>query len=787
MRTIVLFFAMLLGTTLLGQAYNIELVGHVPYDDRGNDIWGYVDAQGREYAIVGTGNSTDLYRLEDPSNPELVYTVPGADGIWRDMKNVGDYLYITTDQGADGLLVIDMTNVDSIKHNFYKPQVLVNGSMQSLDRIHNLYADDHYVYIAGINGVGGVIILDALANPTEPEIVGYTTRAYSHDVYVIDTFLYSSEIYIGELGIYSIADPSNPVLLATQPTTTDFTHNAWTSPDHNFVFTTDERANAFVDSYDITDLSEIRRIDMFQPYRPGAAPSIPHNTHYHNGFLVTSWYEDGLVIMDASRPSNLVEIGSYDTWENPTEGEFNGCWGAYPYLPSGLILANDINSGLYIFRAEYSRAAYFEGLVLDSLTREPVGGATVEILDAFPNRALSGINGAFKTGLAEAGTFRARVRHPEYNTKIVEIQLENGVVTDATVELTQSVLAGSVVALADNSSIANAQVAIVNPETQQAIYAMTDDSGNFSALVDGAQDYEIYAAKWGYKGAKIDAASIDGEPIVVELEEGYQDDFFVDLGWTITSDASAGIWERGVPSGTFDDGTPSNPGMDADSDLGFECYATGNNGGGLGADDVDSGSTILTSPEFEAPSVSDAVIELNLDFSIWFYNCCGSGSPDDELILVLKTADEEYIIDEISQSTAGWEQYSVKITEDDFDLRSKLQFEVQVGDLGDGHIVEAGLDAWNAVFTAIPNSVEEVALEGLQVQPNPISDQLVISHDGEHVEGYVEILDVLGNRMYTDKYTTNMSIATGEWTSGVYFLRIVSNNSTSQTLRVLKQ
>ena len=35
----------------LGQNYNMELLGHLPYDVELSDVWGYVDEEGNEYAL----------------------------------------------------------------------------------------------------------------------------------------------------------------------------------------------------------------------------------------------------------------------------------------------------------------------------------------------------------------------------------------------------------------------------------------------------------------------------------------------------------------------------------------------------------------------------------------------------------------------------------------------------------------------------------------------------------------------------------------------------------------
>ena len=62
-----------------------------------NDIWGWVDSSGNEYAIVGMNNGTSIIDLSDPLSPQEVLFVPGMNSIWRDIKTYGHYAYVTTD------------------------------------------------------------------------------------------------------------------------------------------------------------------------------------------------------------------------------------------------------------------------------------------------------------------------------------------------------------------------------------------------------------------------------------------------------------------------------------------------------------------------------------------------------------------------------------------------------------------------------------------------------------------------------------------------------------------
>ena len=142
------------------------------------------------------------------------------------------------------------------------------------------------------------------------------------------------------MGIYDVTDKQNITQLATQPTPYNFTHNVWVNAENTVAFTTDEKANAPVAAYDITDLNDIRELDQFRPVATLNENVIPHNTHTWNNWLITSYYTDGGIIADASRPENIIEVGNWDSFLGGNGG-FNGAWGAYPFLPSGLVLLSD--------------------------------------------------------------------------------------------------------------------------------------------------------------------------------------------------------------------------------------------------------------------------------------------------------------------------------------------------------------------------------------------------------------------------------------------------------------
>jgi MYXO-CTERM domain-containing protein len=61
-------------------------------------------------------------------------------------------------------------------------------------------------------------------------------------------------------------------------------------------------------------------------------------------------YTRGMTVLDISNTADPKEVGFFDTFPVSDNTSFNGAWGVYPYLPSGVILISDISSGLYVVR-----------------------------------------------------------------------------------------------------------------------------------------------------------------------------------------------------------------------------------------------------------------------------------------------------------------------------------------------------------------------------------------------------------------------------------------------------
>jgi len=729
-----------------------QFVSQVSHEISSNDIWGYVDQNGTEYAVIGTDSDARIYSLEDISNPELVAQIEGAESVWRDYKSYDNYIYQITQRGSDGLTIIDMSEApDNITSLFFNPTLTVSGNDAVLRTCHNLFIDEEagIAFLAGCNnGVGGILMFDLTQDPLNPAFIGAVDERYSHDVIVRRDTLFSSEINEGNLGIYDISDPASPQLISRTRTTSSFTHNAWYSDDGRYIFTTDERANSTVDAYDISNINNPILVDTYLP-KPNEG-IIPHNTHYIDGYLVTSWYTEGIIVIDAHRPDNLVRVAQFDTFLGDGTG-FQGCWGAYPYLPSGAVLASDRSNGLFVLDIDYQRASYLEGSVYDAISGAPINGAQITIVDDTKTTELSRADGEYKMGTAEPGNFDVIVSHPDYESVTITLSLRQGTVIPQDFMLFR---AGSIISarglVIDEAGdpIPNAELTIENDF--RAVATSTDEDGSYESLLL-AETFTLRAAAWGYKGRELTIEVVDENIQPVVLERGFEDDFFVDLGWTISGDAFTGVWERDIPTATFFQGLTSNPDVDLPGDIGEHAYVTGNVGLNAGADDVDNGTTTLTSPPIDVDGVRNPIIEV----TPWFFNDGGLGQPlDDTLTISLiyedMVTDVHKIFNQVGEG-GRWRE-PVQIFVDSIYKRAKtVSLMISVSDQTDsGHLVEAGIDRFRMFEGPTPDFPTNQEEIDVVLSPNPNDGFFYIDIFTNEEVSQVRVFDITGQEILED-------------------------------------
>jgi Secretion system C-terminal sorting domain len=104
---------------------------------------------------------------------------------------------------------------------------------------------------------------------------------------------------------------------------------------------------------DVSDLSDITvpPSQMFSSIllAPGHTNSIAHNPFIREDLLFISYYHDGVQVYNISNPDSIYRVAYYDTnTDNTNYNGYLGCWGVYPFLSSGIIIASDINKGLFV-------------------------------------------------------------------------------------------------------------------------------------------------------------------------------------------------------------------------------------------------------------------------------------------------------------------------------------------------------------------------------------------------------------------------------------------------------
>ena len=209
------------------------------------------------------------------------------------------------------------------------------------------------------------------------------------------------------------------------------------------------------------------------------------------------------------------------------------------------------------------------------------------------------------------------------------------------------------------------------------------------------------------------AVSAWSEPEIV-----FSDDATDDPGWTVSGDATDGIWERGIPNGG--NGRP-------ESDCGTDnwCWMTENRTGG--GDDVDGGSTILTSPRI------DATDTLEISYCWWYRNMGGGDNVEDD-IWVVNVSDDDgatwTLLHETGTTgpdvTGNWQTSIFSLVDlPDFEINELFRIQFVASDLNQTSRVEAAID-----------NVEMIRID---CSEQPCDGDL----DGDGIVGTNEILAVL--------------------------------------------
>jgi choice-of-anchor B domain-containing protein len=557
------FAAAALGATLMAAppadaavSRNVTLLAHQDdYSATGlySACWSYVHHDGREYAVIGHQLGTAIYNITDPASPYSVGYIAGANSIWREMKQYRDWIYVTT-EGVSGLQVIRMTDPEN--------PVLANTYNLTFNQAHTLTIDTTraLLFANGTRKDGttpndrGMRIL-SLASPEAPVEVGFynpdptnfVDAWYVHDSHIVGTRLYLSCIYGGFVRVLETADPANPIEIAAWTYPGAFTHNAWATTDEHFLFVTDEVKGQPLKVFDISTLAA--------PVQVGAVTSNPdaivHNVHIAQDTAFCSNYSEGVRLLDITDPATPAEFGYYDTFPGQPGSVFDGCWDVTPPYPSGVFIASDRQSGLYVMRP-VPLYGTLKLKVRDSATTDPVPGATARLLgagDSLSTPAHGNVRFA-----PSVGPDVAEVRKFGYETATVLFNAQAGVPESVTVNFVKkpvSSLGGAITAVADGLPLEGAELALAYTPFETT----TDPAGAyaFPEVPSGQHRLEILRA--GFVPAErwlwLPGNSAETQSAAL-LKAAWYDSADANLGWTLSApgdNATGGLWLRADPVG----------------------------------------------------------------------------------------------------------------------------------------------------------------------------------------------------------------------------------------------
>lgn len=416
-----LLFLFCFSTLSFSQSLNTRLVGHVTYKEQCSDVWGYADSAGNEYAIVGRRTGVSFVKVET----DMVYEVAaiaGANSFWRDIKTFSHYAYIVNETGG-GLTIVDLSMLPD------KATIVKNDSSTFLTS-HNIYIDSGFLYTASARGPQAGSLILSLSNPQVPGDIA-SVPADFHDIFVHNNLLYGSTGTRGTLAIFNIKNKANIELISEIPfPSAGYSHNSWATEDDKFVITTEETSGKTVKMWDIRNLNNPV---LVSEYLAGDAVALAHNVVVSGDYAYLSHYAYGIRILDISEPTNMVEVGYYDTYPGDSAG-YVGAWGVYPFSPSGYIYGSDIQTGLYVIDFNGRKASRFHGVVKDARTNQPLANATI-LQDDTNKMTVTDAFGAFRIGYAEPGSHLLRIFKTGYDTTVLSINVTEGQISTAEVLL----------------------------------------------------------------------------------------------------------------------------------------------------------------------------------------------------------------------------------------------------------------------------------------------------------------------------------------------------------------
>jgi len=299
---------------------------------------------------------------------------------WRDAKVYKNFAYIGSEAANHGLQVFDLATlrtmprvpISSKANRTAVPQLQETAWYGEFGSSHNLVIneDSGFLYSVGSQTCRAGLHMVDLRNPLSPTFAGcYGDDGYVHDAQCVNyngpdhthdgkeiCYCYDEDT----LTIVDVTTKSQPITLSrTSYTGFAYTHQGWLLPQwiegKQYLLMDDELDEVSgPNEHTRTLLWDVSRIEtprLVNSYY-STETVVDHNLYTLGNRAYLSNYCGGLRVMDITNAptSGMVQVGFFDVAPDCSTTVFKGSWSSYIYFPSGNIVVNSIDRGLFVVK-----------------------------------------------------------------------------------------------------------------------------------------------------------------------------------------------------------------------------------------------------------------------------------------------------------------------------------------------------------------------------------------------------------------------------------------------------
>lgn len=375
---ITLFLSFIIKITTAQVAYRMQLLStwnnpnltKVDSINIWNDLVGYYDSlTHKEYIIAGSTDSIYFFDISIPTQIKLVDVAYGSvkGVINRDYEIYQHYVYCVADQNRSAMQIFDLKYLPDSVHKVYEDSSLAINThsifIEAKSKRLYMCANKYPNWVNG-NLKESAMDIISIEDPEHPKFLaklyvptrsnGEPAFRWVHESHIKNDTAYLSCGYSG-LYVYDLTDLNNQQIISSivNYPQQGYNHSSWLNNNGNYIMFTDEvPAGLAIKIFDIS-IIQAPRLESTFISNVGATA---HNAYWFGSFAVVSHYSDGVYIWNIADTKKPQLAAYYDTYLQNKTGNYPlpyaGCWGVWPFLPSGNIIASDRTNGIFVLKVD---------------------------------------------------------------------------------------------------------------------------------------------------------------------------------------------------------------------------------------------------------------------------------------------------------------------------------------------------------------------------------------------------------------------------------------------------